>query len=186
MTRRRFLGLAARPPPPGQRSCRGDPGGGADSSSERRAGEEGSSASRILRFLPRRAGASGGRRGRPLLGREIGVAERSRGDRDSAAKFFLGHPGALRGRQRTRADSVSGPGSEARGPESDRGWHVPRQPAAPARLTSPRAETGLRAPVPASRPRDPRRPLRRCRRSRCCSPPPPRAAAAAQITTRRV
>lgn len=28
MTRRRFLGLSARPPPPGQRSCRGDSGRG--------------------------------------------------------------------------------------------------------------------------------------------------------------
>lgn len=58
VTRRRFLGLAARPPPPGQRSCRGDLGGGADSS-ERRPGEEGNSEPRILRFLPRQAGAGG-------------------------------------------------------------------------------------------------------------------------------
>lgn len=134
--------------------------------------------------------ASWGWRGRPLPGRELRAAERSGRDRDSAAKFSSGIPqcsGAGSALVQTRSPA----GSEAQGPESDCGWHVPRQPAAaPARLTSPQAETGLRVPairvahaVPASRPRDPRRPLLRSRR---CSPPPPRAAAAAQITTRRV
>lgn len=186
MTRRRFLGLAARPPPPRQRSCRGDLGGGADSS-ERRPGEEGNCEPRILRFLPERAGAGGvapypaGSFGQPSGRGATGTRQPSFPRASPSAPG----PGAHSCRLGVR------PGSEAQGPESDCGWHVPRQPAAaPARLTSPQAETGLRVPairvahaVPASRPRDPRRPLRRSRR---CSPPPPPAAAAAQITTRRV
>lgn len=186
VTRRRFLGLAARPPPPGQRSCRGDLGGGADSS-ERWPGEEGNSEPRILRFLPWQEGARGAA---PYPARSFGQPSDRGGLR---SQVFFGHPRVLWGRERTRADSVSGRGSEVQGPESDCGWHVPGQPAALARLTSPQAETGLRAPairvahaVPASRPQDPRRPLRRSRLSRRCSPPPPPAAAAAQITTRRV
>ncbi|MEJ1277396.1 hypothetical protein NN561_008310 [Cricetulus griseus] len=122
VTRRRFLGLAARPPPPGQRSCRGDLGGGADSS-EPRAGEEGSSTSRILRFLPGRAGAGGAA---PLPGPELRVAQRSRSDPDSAAKFSSGIPERAGAGSALGQTRCPGPGSEARGPESDRGVARPR------------------------------------------------------------
>ncbi|XP_021051806.1 uncharacterized protein LOC110320242 [Mus pahari] len=124
VTRRRFLGLAARPPPPGQRSCRGDLGGGADSSERRpRGGGE-------LRapHPPLSSPASGGWRGRPLPGRELRAAERSRRDRDSAAKFFLGHPRVLRGRERTRADSESGRAPERRDPRATVGGTSPGCP----------------------------------------------------------
>lgn len=129
-------GRSPSPPLPGQRSCRGDLGGGADSSEQRRprgGGELRAPASSA--FFP--PGASGGPEGPPpaLPGRAVA------GRPGLRSQVFLGHhPERSVARERTRADSVSGPRApKRRDPRAIVGGTSPptRQPAAHARLTSP-------------------------------------------------
>lgn len=197
VTRRRFLGLAARPPPPfpGSGPAAGIWAGERIPRSSDGPGEEGNSEPPHppLSFPPGRAG---GRRGRPLPC----PAERSQGDLDSAAKFSSGiipsapWPGSALGQTRCPAPGLRSAGTR------ERSWVArPPQPGSPPlthALPPLRLKRGSGCPrsgsptpsQPAARgiPAAPLRRSRRSRRSRSCSPPPPRAAAAAPITTRRV
>lgn len=131
VTRRRFLGLAARPPPPGQRSCRGDSGRGSGFLGQNLLGRLGVGGGReplpqffflrgIYPFLSllqtlRQAAQAGNptpeRRGPPPPGSRVpGVPRRARGAPALRRQVFAGKPRALPGQGRTLADSASGRG----------------------------------------------------------------------------
>ncbi|XP_040477675.1 collagen alpha-1(I) chain-like [Ursus maritimus] len=106
VTRRRFLGLSARPPPPGQRSCRGDSGRGS-----------GFLGQNLLGRMGRARG--GGRAREPLPGFFI--------KKNLPASFPPPSRGKLGGRAGNRSPARCGPKVEAKPPPGPRVPGVPRR-----------------------------------------------------------